>query len=61
MSALESKLRRLAASLDAAALEALANKGLLRRAQKDLERGIETAIWRRDRARRFGCASASLK
>src|SRR5437762_6291609 len=44
MSALESKLRRLAASLDAAALEALASKGLLRRAQKDLERGIEAGI-----------------
>ena len=36
MTPLESKLRRLAASLDAAALEALASKGLLRRAQKDL-------------------------
>ena len=44
MSALESKLRRLAASLDAAALEALASKGLLRRAQKDLERGVETRV-----------------
>jgi hypothetical protein len=44
MSALESKLRQLAASLDAAALEALASKGLLRRAQKDLERGMETGI-----------------
>ncbi len=44
MSAIESRLRRLAASLDAAALEALASKGLLRRAQKDLERGIETRI-----------------
>jgi hypothetical protein len=36
----------LAASLDAAALQALASKGLLRRAQKDLERGIETNITR---------------
>lgn len=44
MTPLESKLRRLVASLDAVALEALANKGLLRRAQKDLERGIETKI-----------------
>ena len=44
MSPLESKLRRLAGSLDAAALEALASKGLLRRAQKDLERGVETRI-----------------
>ena len=34
----------LAASLDAAALEALASKGLLRRAQKDLERGCRRAI-----------------
>jgi hypothetical protein len=34
----------LTASLDAAALEALASKGLLRRAQKDLERGVETRI-----------------
>jgi len=44
MSALESRLRQLAASLNGAALEALASKGLLRRAQKDLERGIETCI-----------------
>jgi len=44
MTPLESKLRRLAASLDAAALEALASKGLLRRAQKDLERRIEIRI-----------------
>lgn len=44
MTSLEAKLRRLVASLDAAALEALANKGLLRRAQKDIERGIETRI-----------------
>ncbi len=46
MSALEAKLRRLVASLDTTALEALANKGLLRRAQKDVERGIETRIGR---------------
>jgi hypothetical protein len=44
MSPLESKLRQLVISLDASALEALANKGLLRRAQKDLERGAETKI-----------------
>src|SRR5690348_9760399 len=44
MSALETKLRRLASSLDAAALEALASKGLLRRAQKDVERGIEIRL-----------------
>ena len=41
MSALESKLRRLVASLDSTALEALASKGLLRRAQKDFERGLQ--------------------
>src|ERR1041384_4679072 len=41
MSALETRLRRLVTALDAAALEALASKGLLRRAQKDLERGLE--------------------
>jgi hypothetical protein len=35
---LETKVRSLAAALDDAALEALASKGLLRRAQKDLER-----------------------
>ncbi len=40
MSITESKLRSLAAGLDPAALEALASKGLLRRAQKDLERGL---------------------
>ncbi len=44
MSGLESKLRRMAASLNDAALEALANKGLLRRAQKDLERNIEIVL-----------------
>lgn len=44
MTPLESKIRRLATSLDATALEALASKGLLRRAQKDRERGIETSI-----------------
>lgn len=44
MSALELKVRRLAASLDAAALEALASKGLLRRAQKDVERGVAARI-----------------
>lgn len=44
MSAIETRLRRLAASLDAVALEALASRGLLRRAQKDLERGIEIRI-----------------
>ena len=44
MSALEAKLRKLAASLDTAALEALASKGLLRRAQKDRERGLSVAV-----------------
>jgi len=44
MTALEAKLRRLVAALDVAALEALASKGLLRRAQKDLERGVETSV-----------------
>ena len=44
MSALETRLRRLAASLDTVALEALASRGLLRRAQKDLERGIEIRV-----------------
>lgn len=44
MSALEAKLRTLTASLDAVALEALASRELLRRAQKDLERGIEIRV-----------------
>src|SRR5436309_4371946 len=44
MNTLESKLRRMAASLDAKVLEALASRGLLRRAQKDLDRGIEIHI-----------------
>src|SRR5215475_10946341 len=44
MSPLESKLRQLVASLDSSALEALANKGLVRRAQKDLERGIDVRV-----------------
>ncbi|HEY1173100.1 MAG TPA: hypothetical protein VGH19_17155 [Verrucomicrobiae bacterium] len=44
MSTLESKLRRLAAALDATALEALASKGLLRRAQKDLERQVSLSV-----------------
>jgi hypothetical protein len=44
MSPLESKLRQLVASLDSSVLEALANKGLLRRAQKDLERGAEVRL-----------------
>lgn len=48
MSTLETKLRALVAALDDSALEALASKGLLRRAQKDLERGIPVHIKRED-------------
>ena len=44
MTPLQAKLRRTAAALDTAALEALASKGLLRRAQKDLERGLDPRI-----------------
>lgn len=44
MSPLETKMRKMVAVLDASALEALANKGLLRRAQKDLERGVEVKV-----------------
>lgn len=46
MSNLETSLRQLAASLDLAALEALASKGLVRRAQKDLERGVVVRVER---------------
>ncbi len=44
MTPLESTLRRLASSLDDAALEALASKGLLRRAQKDRERAVPVNV-----------------
>lgn len=44
MNPLETKLRSLVATLDDSALEALASKGLLRRARKDLERGIPIQI-----------------
>ncbi len=44
MTALEQKLRALVAGLDDTALEILASKGLLRRAQKDLERGVPISI-----------------
>ena len=44
MTPLETSLRRLAASLDDAALEALASKGLLRRAQKDRERAVPVNV-----------------
>jgi len=44
MSPLQSKVQSLVAGLNAGALEALANKGLLRRAQKDLERGVPVSV-----------------
>jgi hypothetical protein len=44
MSIVASNLRRLAASLDPTALETLASKGLLRRAHKDIDRGIDISI-----------------
>jgi hypothetical protein len=44
MTPLETKLRNLSAALNDAALEALASKGLLRRAQKDIERGVPVEI-----------------
>lgn len=44
MSSLETKLRRLAASLGVEALEALASKGLLRRAHKDLDRVVDIRV-----------------
>lgn len=43
MNPLEEKLHSLVSALDEAALEGLASKGLLRRAQKDLERGAVIA------------------
>ncbi len=48
MSPLETKLRTLVAALDDSALETLASKGLLRRAQKDLERGVKVEVRRED-------------
>lgn len=48
MSPLETKIRALVAALDTSALEALANRGLLRRAQKDLERGVSVQIEQED-------------
>ncbi len=45
MTPLEAQLRRLARALDEAALEALASKGLLRRARKDLERGPAVRVF----------------
>ncbi len=44
MTPIEIRLRQLAATLDKTALEALASKGLLRRAQKDIERGTPIAV-----------------
>jgi hypothetical protein len=44
MNSLEAKIHSQVAVLDDAALEALASKGLLRRAQKDLERGIAVTV-----------------
>ena len=44
MSPAETKLRTLVTGLDLPALEALASKGLVRRAQKDLERGVPVGI-----------------
>ena len=40
MTPLETSLRQRLRALDAAALEALSSKGLMRRATKDRERGI---------------------
>ena len=53
MSPLETKLRGLVAGLDASALEVLGSKGLLRRAQKDLERGVSIRIDREDQRALF--------
>lgn len=44
MSPLEIHWRELAASLDVPALEGLASKGLVRRAQKDLDRGVDLRL-----------------
>lgn len=44
MNPAETKLRSLVSGLDLPALEALASKGLFRRAQKDLERGVPVRI-----------------
>jgi len=44
MTPLETGLRGLCATLDDAALETLASRGLLRRAQKDRERGVTAAV-----------------
>lgn len=44
MTSLETGLRQRCATLEDAALEALASRGLLRRAQKDRERGVTAAV-----------------
>ncbi len=44
MTPFERGLRAAARSLDQASLEALSNRGLVRRAQKDLERGLAVAV-----------------
>jgi hypothetical protein len=44
MTSIETKLRALAFGLNDSALEALASKGLLRRAQKDVERGVPIQV-----------------
>jgi hypothetical protein len=46
MNPAETKLRSLVSALDLSALEALSSKGLVRRAQKDLDRGLSVGIER---------------
>src|SRR5687768_17449177 len=53
MTPLETKLRRLVGALDIPALEALSSKGLLRRAQKDIERAVKISV--------LGDSAASLQ
>jgi hypothetical protein len=48
MKPLETRLRSLISALDISALETLASKGLVRRAQKDLDRGVSVHIERED-------------
>ncbi len=48
MNPAETKLRSLVSSLDESALEALASKGLVRRAQKDLDRGVSVRVEREE-------------
>lgn len=44
MTPLERSLRAMARSLDRASLEAMSNRGLVRRAEKDLERGVAVGV-----------------